>query len=211
MWVPQSSHHDQWMLQRGTSILTIDEWSSCWPALLPWALGRRFCLKSICPPIVMEEDMLWFGTNYQVLPYPTYPSRFNSRFTKCHSAIVPCGSFLHCIRCDASHKTVKWRKPRRLKWTCHAMAPQTSEEHISKTLGLHCLKVEIRWVGGTPKDILTFQRRKPPEWVDSHHKDSHRSKIGDKGLTISHVPNVVSIKKVRVLRFLCVGLSSMES
>lgn len=144
--------------------------------VLPWAFGRRFCLKSMSPPIVMEEDMLWFATNYQLLPYPTCPNRFNSRFTKCHSAIVPCGSFLHCIRCDASHKTVKWRKPRRLKWTCHAMAPQTSEEHISKTLGLLGLKVEIRWVGGTPKDMLTFHRRKPPEWVDTHHKDSQISK-----------------------------------
>ena len=35
-----------------------------------------------------------FGfANYQVLPYSTCPNRFNSRFTKCHSAIVPCGSF----------------------------------------------------------------------------------------------------------------------
>ena len=35
-----------------------------------------------------------FGfANYQVLPYSTCPNRFNSRFTKCHSAIVPCESF----------------------------------------------------------------------------------------------------------------------
>lgn len=40
-------------------------------------LAGGFCLKSIYCPIVMEEDMLWFWTNYQLLPCPTVSNHFN--------------------------------------------------------------------------------------------------------------------------------------
>lgn len=155
-------------------------------------LGGGFCLKSIYPPRVMEEDMLWFLTNYQLLPYHC-PKRFNSRFTKCNS---PCGSFhSYQVRRFAQDGQMEKAEASEVDLPCHSISPKMKEPWM-KRINLHgstkILRTYFRDLGpawfeggnqmswwkldGTPQNTLTFHRRKPPEWVDTHHKDSQTSK-----------------------------------
>lgn len=112
------------------------------------------------------------------------------------SAIVPCGSFhSYQVRRFAQDGQMEKAEASEVDLPCHSISPKMKEPWM-KRINLHgstkILRTYFRDLGpawfeggnqmswwkldGTPQNTLTFHRRKPPEWVDTHHKDSQTSK-----------------------------------